>query len=507
MVSNGFGGRLWYQPSNFIAGEYSIYYKCSEGESLSGWGDYYYGAIKPEGALASDHPKSIENISNVSYCSASRLVSAINSEGQGYIWGGGFSNTPIKVVDSVMHCDAGSSIVVFVKSNGTVWSVGNNFSGSFGNGFRGELGGKFISNPIQMEGVQNAVRAVNGYYTTLVLLSNGKVQSVGWNKGYSLGYKSNSSHQLIAKEIPTLSDIVDVKAFGATFIALDKYGNVYSWGENSTKIPSLISKLKNIVAISASNNGSHALALDSSGKCYSWGSNYGGQLGTGELNSNHVDTIYYLTNGVKDISAGGQFSLIVKNDNSLWLTGKSLNARDSGSLFLDSNIRSSKHLIRLNINEPSYELCPTKQILAERTMSICNGDSIKIGKKFYSRDEVVYDTISLSSQLDSITKTNLVIKEFSCSEALKIHTPNAFSPNNDGINDKFGPILNSSQELIQLLIYNRWGELLYKSNKPWDGMQRGSYVPKGTYSYQFKVSTDQQDKRIITFSSGILHVL
>lgn len=61
--------------------------------------------------------------------------------------------------------------------------------------------------------------------------------------------------------------------------------------------------------------------------------------------------------------------------------------------------------------------------------------------------------------------------------------PNAFSPNDDGINDKFGPIIYPGDKLISMEIFNRWGEKLYSGTENWDGSYQGSVVDQGVYTY------------------------
>jgi gliding motility-associated-like protein len=64
--------------------------------------------------------------------------------------------------------------------------------------------------------------------------------------------------------------------------------------------------------------------------------------------------------------------------------------------------------------------------------------------------------------------------------------PNAFTPNFDGINDQFKPVLSGDLNTYQIIIYNQWGQQLYKSNdakKGWDGLFQGSPCPKGLYIY------------------------
>ncbi len=54
--------------------------------------------------------------------------------------------------------------------------------------------------------------------------------------------------------------------------------------------------------------------------------------------------------------------------------------------------------------------------------------------------------------------------------------PNAFTPNNDGVNDVF-------LKNYDLVIMNRWGQELYKGMDGWDGTYHGTRVSAGTYFY------------------------
>ncbi|MFN3341598.1 MAG: gliding motility-associated C-terminal domain-containing protein [Flavobacteriales bacterium] len=89
--------------------------------------------------------------------------------------------------------------------------------------------------------------------------------------------------------------------------------------------------------------------------------------------------------------------------------------------------------------------------------------------------EVVYP--SVGSYLAGIVVTN----QYGCLDSAyvnivvqaspSIYVPNAFSPNDDGTNDFFAPVCYGVEEL-ELLIFNRWGELIYSENSlnaSWDG--------------------------------------
>ena len=66
---------------------------------------------------------------------------------------------------------------------------------------------------------------------------------------------------------------------------------------------------------------------------------------------------------------------------------------------------------------------------------------------------------------------------------------NAFTPNGDGINDAFAPKIDADFKYYQLVIYDRWGKSVYKSEDPeeaWDGTINGhAKAADGVYYYVF----------------------
>jgi len=70
--------------------------------------------------------------------------------------------------------------------------------------------------------------------------------------------------------------------------------------------------------------------------------------------------------------------------------------------------------------------------------------------------------------------------------------PNAFTPNNDGLNDVWRVITdNNCWNRWELLIYNRWGQVVYEMSDPsqvWDGSFRDDdyYVQDGVYAYTLR---------------------
>jgi gliding motility-associated-like protein len=89
----------------------------------------------------------------------------------------------------------------------------------------------------------------------------------------------------------------------------------------------------------------------------------------------------------------------------------------------------------------------------------------------------------------------LFVRVFKNSDA---YIPNAFTPNNDGKNDVFKPLLPGIVSLSYFNIYNRWGQLVFTTKEPgkgWDGYQNGVKADEGTYVWIFKAQ-DYQGKII-----------
>lgn len=81
------------------------------------------------------------------------------------------------------------------------------------------------------------------------------------------------------------------------------------------------------------------------------------------------------------------------------------------------------------------------------------------------------------------------------SEKLVVHIPNAFTPNNDGVND-FLEFWIYGVEKYNARIYNRWGQMVYaKEGGPgkfsWDGKVNGKELMSGVYSLQI-ITDDKQ---------------
>jgi gliding motility-associated-like protein len=90
--------------------------------------------------------------------------------------------------------------------------------------------------------------------------------------------------------------------------------------------------------------------------------------------------------------------------------------------------------------------------------------------------------------------------------------PDAFTPNGDGVNDQFYPVINQGVTIESFKIFNRWGDMVYDSpSKPgWNGKFLNADQPVGTYIYYVKLSNpDPSDgSRIITSTyNGVITLI
>jgi gliding motility-associated-like protein len=91
-------------------------------------------------------------------------------------------------------------------------------------------------------------------------------------------------------------------------------------------------------------------------------------------------------------------------------------------------------------------------------------------------------TLNVVSNLGCGFSTDIVfVKVFK-----KVVVPNAFSPNNDGINDLWR--INELQTYPdpEVTVFNRYGQAVFQSKgyrTPWDGSFKGKPLPTGTYYY------------------------
>lgn len=119
-------------------------------------------------------------------------------------------------------------------------------------------------------------------------------------------------------------------------------------------------------------------------------------------------------------------------------------------------------------------------------------DIHSVTPKVYPIEDVVY-TLTANSTVGCGSATSSVkIKVYK-----NIFIPNAFTPNDDGRNDKFRVIGAGNYKQFKLLIFNKWGGIIYSTtdiNNSWDGRFKGELQPTGPYVYYVEIRTASNKK-------------
>ena len=284
----------------------------------------------------------------------------LNTSGQlgdgtfnGYNWGYNQTNIPQKIVASnVVAIAAGSRHSLFLKSDGSLWGMGNN-----GDGQLGISTNYWTNKPVKI--VARGVTAIAaGDVHSLFLKSDGSLWAMGYNYYGQLGdgtfSDSNRPEEIIDRDgvaiatkqshgrhspiRPRRSRVTDIAAGGAFLgyghsLFLKSDGSLWAMGSNQygqlgdgttdswnylTNQPVEI-VASNVMAVAA--GGVHSLFLKSDGSLWAMGYNYPGQLGTGSLFGTNRPAEIVVSNVVA-VAAGSIHSLFLKSDGSLWGMGR-----------------------------------------------------------------------------------------------------------------------------------------------------------------------------------------
>jgi gliding motility-associated-like protein len=105
--------------------------------------------------------------------------------------------------------------------------------------------------------------------------------------------------------------------------------------------------------------------------------------------------------------------------------------------------------------------------------------------------------------LDDVTYTLTATGTYGCKDSSVVNVkilpepeiPNAFTPNNDGLNDTWGIAFLNLYANCDVRVFNRFGQMVFHSigyRQPWDGTFKGQPLPAGIYVYI--IDTKRQKK-------------
>ena len=240
--------------------------------------------------------------------------------------GTGYTIVPVEIqTNGVTAISGGYDFSLFLKSDGTMWGMGDQGSGQLGDGTYGSSVNNYATNvPVK---ITNGVAAISaGFEHSLFIRNDGSLWAMGDNTYGELG---NGTKNPTDVPIEIMSSNVQSIAAGTYFSLFVKNdGSLWGMGYNGSgqlgkgaavsgqTVPIEIET--NGVTASAA-GGYYTLFLKSDGTLWGMGQNNYGQLGIGTSSNTNVPV--EITSGVAAIVAGDYDTLIIRNDGSLWANG------------------------------------------------------------------------------------------------------------------------------------------------------------------------------------------
>jgi alpha-tubulin suppressor-like RCC1 family protein len=314
---------------------------------------------------------------------------ALKSDGTVWMWGTngdgslgdnlneGNAKTPVQVhgagdvgfLTDVVQLNSGETQVLALKSDGTVWAWGSNFSGQIGDNSTTER-----DFPVQVHGPGNV-----GFLTDIVQVQGGSdgIHSLALKKdGTVWAWGSNSSGELGDNaaldpektpvqvhgpgDVGFLTGVAQIAAGWDDSFALKTDGTVWAWGRNSNgrlgdastterDTPVQVHGvgdsgfLTGVSQVNAGPDGRHTLALKPDGTVYAWGEGADGRLGNGGTSDSHFPIQVHgvadsgFLSSINQVATGQDPSLAVGTDGTVYAWGLGNNGEMGNNTTTTSN--------------------------------------------------------------------------------------------------------------------------------------------------------------------------
>ncbi len=204
----------------------------------------------------------------------------------------------------------------------------------------------------------------------------------------------------------------------------------------------------------------------------------------------------------------------------------SVSLQNTSNHFCQSTLTLEDYILINPIEKADFRVEPEEiSIESISNLGIINNVSNDSYLRWALCDTIFWENVYTPNIVDSIFDTGFyhlkmyTINEFGCMDSLEktfivtpvynFYIPSAFSPNENGINDTFGPVGKYfDMQSYELKIYNRWGQVVFQTHdffQHWDGkMTNGLRAPMGTYAYIIKLADMDGNNKLIRGSVSLL---
>jgi alpha-tubulin suppressor-like RCC1 family protein len=226
---------------------------------------------------------------------------------------------------------AGFGHSLLIRSDGSLWSTGDNYSGALGDGTLNSTNRPERIVSAGVVAIAGGCGHLDGH--SLFLLADGSLWGMGDNSRWQLGTNGGGNGNVITPGQIAANGVTAIAAGQSHNLFIKSDGSLWALGDDSAgqlgdgrTYPFTSANQPEMIVQSGvtvvSGGGSHTLFIKDDGSLWSMGQDYYGQLGDQKINTWTNLPQKVVQGGVVAVAAGEDYSLFIKSDGSLWAMGR-----------------------------------------------------------------------------------------------------------------------------------------------------------------------------------------